>query len=229
MCVVERAASRDVACVERHGVVAGGEHGGAHASSDIRPYDPGAVTRRRLGSEQAPPPLCQPCIRSSGERAPVWLNLEYLSGEDWVADFHLRSSPHPRYPLIKTFFFPGLGAGTGGVLKERTLDAARAAFENSSDTRAAWWHRATGTPPPDADATVVSLFAYENPAVDSLLEQFEFGHGNGASADHSRIIRLSYHRPDYVRLAKRAYETWAQVEAESGERIVTVTGGLIGS
>ena len=58
------------------------------------------------------------------------------------------------------------------------------------------------------------------------LEQFELGHANGASADHSRIIRLSYHRPDYVRLAKRAYETWAEVEAEAGERIVTVTGGL---
>ena len=58
------------------------------------------------------------------------------------------------------------------------------------------------------------------------LEQFELGHANGASADHSRIIRLSYHRPDYVRLAKRAYETWAEVEAEAGERIVTITGGL---
>jgi sarcosine oxidase len=58
------------------------------------------------------------------------------------------------------------------------------------------------------------------------LEQFEFGHANGASADHSRIIRLSYHRPDYVRLAKRAFDTWAEVEAEVGERIVTVTGGL---
>jgi sarcosine oxidase len=58
------------------------------------------------------------------------------------------------------------------------------------------------------------------------LEQFEFGHVNGASADHSRIIRLSYHRPDYVRLAKRAYETWAVIEAEAGERVVTVTGGL---
>ena len=58
------------------------------------------------------------------------------------------------------------------------------------------------------------------------LERFELGHGNGASADHSRIIRLSYHRPDYVRLARRAYATWAEVEAEAGERIVTVTGGL---
>jgi sarcosine oxidase len=58
------------------------------------------------------------------------------------------------------------------------------------------------------------------------LEQFELGHANGASEDHSRIIRLSYHRPDYVRLAKRAYETWAAVEAEAHDRIVTVTGGL---
>jgi sarcosine oxidase len=58
------------------------------------------------------------------------------------------------------------------------------------------------------------------------LEQFELGHANGASADHSRIIRLSYHRPEYVRLAKRAYETWAAVEAEARDRIVTITGGL---
>jgi len=58
------------------------------------------------------------------------------------------------------------------------------------------------------------------------LEQFEFDHANGASRDHSRIIRLSYHRPDYVRLAKRAYATWAEVEAASGTRIVTRTGGL---
>ena len=58
------------------------------------------------------------------------------------------------------------------------------------------------------------------------LERFELGHANGASADHSRIIRLSYHRPDYVRLAKRAYESWSIVEAEADERIVTITGGL---
>ena len=58
------------------------------------------------------------------------------------------------------------------------------------------------------------------------LERFELGHDNGASSDHSRIIRLSYHRRDYVRLAKRAYEAWGDVESEAGERIVTVTGGL---
>ena len=58
------------------------------------------------------------------------------------------------------------------------------------------------------------------------LERFELGHDRGASQDHSRIIRLSYHRPDYVRLARRAYATWAEVEAEAGVQIVTRTGGL---
>jgi uncharacterized repeat protein (TIGR03837 family) len=106
------------------------------------------------------------------ERPPVWLNLEYLSAEDWVADFHLRSSPHPRYPLTKTFFFPGLSPATGGVLKERGLDAARQAFEASPQARDSWWRSATGTPAPADGATVISLFAYENPAVGALLEQW---------------------------------------------------------
>jgi sarcosine oxidase len=78
-----------------------------------------------------------------------------------------------------------------------------------------------------AFGSAAAYWASARPGVRVLgLERFEFGHANGASADHSRIIRLSYHRPDYVRLAKRAYETWSIVEAEAAERIVTVTGGL---
>ncbi|WP_250451940.1 elongation factor P maturation arginine rhamnosyltransferase EarP [Caballeronia sp. ATUFL_M2_KS44] len=107
------------------------------------------------------------------ERKPVWINLEYLSGEDWVADFHTRPSPHPRYPLEKSFFFPGLGAGTGGVPKERGLDAAREQFDAAS-----WWRERVGIERPDAASTVVSLFAYENPAVDALLAQWRDGASN---------------------------------------------------
>lgn len=58
------------------------------------------------------------------------------------------------------------------------------------------------------------------------LEQFELGHANGGSQDHSRIIRLSYHDPVYVRLAKRAYEAWETLAADSGEQPVLETGGL---
>jgi sarcosine oxidase len=58
------------------------------------------------------------------------------------------------------------------------------------------------------------------------VEQFELGHVRGGSEDHSRIIRLSYHTPEYVELAKRAYDAWEQVEVDSGEPVVLRTGGL---
>jgi len=58
------------------------------------------------------------------------------------------------------------------------------------------------------------------------LEQFELGHLRGESQDHSRIIRLSYHTPGYVELAKHAYASWAELEREAGERLVLRTGGL---
>jgi sarcosine oxidase len=58
------------------------------------------------------------------------------------------------------------------------------------------------------------------------LEQFELGHVRGESQDHSRIIRLSYHTPGYVELAKHAYTAWREVERDSGEQLVLRTGGL---
>jgi sarcosine oxidase len=58
------------------------------------------------------------------------------------------------------------------------------------------------------------------------LEQFELAHDRGASQDHSRIIRLSYHTPGYVRLARQAYKAWAELEEEAGEVLILRTGGL---
>jgi len=72
-----------------------------------------------------------------------------------------------------------------------------------------------------------ACWAASRPGVRVLgLEQFALDHPHGASDDVSRIIRLSYHRPDYVRLARRAYATWAEIEDLTGVRIVTRTGGL---
>ncbi len=58
------------------------------------------------------------------------------------------------------------------------------------------------------------------------VEQFELGHERGESQDHSRIIRLSYHTPEYVELAKRAYRAWADLAADAREEVVLRTGGL---
>jgi sarcosine oxidase len=58
------------------------------------------------------------------------------------------------------------------------------------------------------------------------LEQFPLGHVHGASHDTSRILRHSYHTPGYVALTFDAYDDWAALEADSGEQLVTVVGGL---
>ncbi|MFK7802131.1 MAG: FAD-dependent oxidoreductase, partial [Anaerolineae bacterium] len=58
------------------------------------------------------------------------------------------------------------------------------------------------------------------------IEQFEIGHVNGGSQDHSRIIRLSYHTPGYVELAKSAYAAWHELEADADEKLVIKTGGI---
>jgi sarcosine oxidase len=58
------------------------------------------------------------------------------------------------------------------------------------------------------------------------LERFELGHERGASQDHSRIIRLSYHAPEYVRFARDAYAAWSVAAEEAGETLVITTGGL---
>ena len=58
------------------------------------------------------------------------------------------------------------------------------------------------------------------------LEQFHLGHDKGGSEDHSRIIRLSYHAPEYTALTPHTFETWIEVEEESGARLVIKSGGL---
>jgi len=58
------------------------------------------------------------------------------------------------------------------------------------------------------------------------LDQFEIGHVRGASQDHSRIIRLAYHTPAYVSLARQAYQSWDQLEKDAGEKFIITTGGL---
>lgn len=103
--------------------------------------------------------------------APVWINLEYLSAEDWVAGCHGLPSPHPRLPLTKWFFFPGYTAATGGLLREAGLLDAIHAFQAGPEAQAGFWH-ALGVPPGDNDDLRISLFGYENRAIASLLMQW---------------------------------------------------------
>ena len=60
------------------------------------------------------------------------------------------------------------------------------------------------------------------------LEQYSPAHEWGSSHGRSRIIRQAYFEdPAYVPLLLRSYELWEQLERDSGEDILTITGGLM--
>jgi uncharacterized repeat protein (TIGR03837 family) len=111
---------------------------------------------------------------ASLEHKPLWLNLEYLSAEDWVAGCHGLPSPHPRLPLVKYFFFPGFTGETGGLLLERDLLARRDAFQADSTDQERYW-QSLAVPPRISGETRVSLFSYENPVVADLLAVWAAG------------------------------------------------------
>lgn len=54
------------------------------------------------------------------------------------------------------------------------------------------------------------------------LEQFAVGHDRGSSHGSTRVIRTAYYEhPDYVPLARRAFERWHELEQRSGTHLVT--------
>jgi len=105
---------------------------------------------------------------------PVWINLEYLSAEDWVHGCHGLPSPHPSLPLTKYFFFPGFTKQTGGLLLERDLLARRDAFQNDAAQQQAFW-LSIGMKMPSAETLKVSLFGYENTALHGLFDAWSGG------------------------------------------------------
>lgn len=59
-----------------------------------------------------------------------------------------------------------------------------------------------------------------------MVEQFELGHVRGSSHGGSRIFRHSHDTTTYGSLIPHAYQLWQRLEAESGEELLKMTGGL---
>lgn len=107
---------------------------------------------------------------------PVWLNLEYLSAEDWVEDCHGLPSTHPQTGLVQHFWFPGFSARTGGLLREAGLLEQRDRFQADVSAQTAFWFR-IGVPEALQAERRLSLFAYENPAITGWLQALADGVG----------------------------------------------------
>src|SRR5438874_13524967 len=73
-------------------------------------------------------------------------------------------------------------------------------------------------------ATAHALSRTEHDAV--VLEQFELGHTRGSSHGEARIFRLVYDDAHWVAQAQRALPLWRELEAETGEAVLTTTGSL---
>jgi len=106
-------------------------------------------------------------MAKSGRRH-AWVNLEYLSAEEWVDSHHGLPSPHPRLPLIKHFFFPGFSKNTGGLLVEKNRLEQRAIFQADIKLRTAFWQK-LGIPAPEKNEIRASLFCYGNNSALSLF------------------------------------------------------------
>ena len=130
---------------------------------------------------------------------PLWLNLEYLSAEPYVARSHgltslLSSGPSAGWP--KVFFYPGFTPDTGGLLREPDLLHRQAVFD-----RAAWlkqhgidWQ----------GETLVSLFCYEPPALVQLLNDLA---QNGIHGHCVRLLVAAGRATEAVKASKISQNT----------------------
>ena len=135
-----------------------------HWSADWQPVTPAAVVIEAFACTL--PPAYVAALASTAPPV-LWLNLEYLSAEDWVAGCHGLPSPQGN-GVQKFFFFPGFVEGTGGVLRETNLLARRDSFQQDPTAQQAFLHGLGVHPAPGA--RLISLFAYENTGLDEWLQ-----------------------------------------------------------
>jgi uncharacterized repeat protein (TIGR03837 family) len=137
--------------------------------------------------------------------SPVWVNLEYLSAEGYVARSHGLASPvmsGPARGMTKWFFFPGFTTDTGGLLREpnlldaptTTLSGNTARNVTASQTRqskfdrAAWLAALPLDKPIATNERLISLFCYEPAALPELLKQL-------SQADEPTRLLVTQGRP----------------------------------
>jgi uncharacterized repeat protein (TIGR03837 family) len=94
-------------------------------------------------------------------KKPLIINLEYLSAEPWILDFHRKASPQA-HGIPKYFFFPGFQANAGGILIDPIPKAL--AEQSSPKTLEAIWKRLR------PDAKRISVFCYPGAPLLKWLE-----------------------------------------------------------
>ena len=133
---------------------------------------------------QLPPDYME--AMAARERTPLWMNLDYLSAEDWVVGCH--RLPSVKFKGVqKYFFFPGFRPGTGGLLREAGLLEQRQAFQQDAAAQRQFLQDLGVFPAPGA--RLISLFAYENAGLASWLDALSTdGHTTHLLVPEGRIL-----------------------------------------
>src|SRR5215470_7373659 len=89
---------------------------------------------------------------------------------------------------------------------------------------------------PSFDVAIIGLGVMGSAALAALarrgrrvvgIDRFAPGHDRGSSHGATRVIRLGYfEHPSYVPLVRAAYPLWRELEARSGQALLTITGIL---
>ena len=136
-------------------------------------YVPGAVVIEAFACD-LPPSVINALLALHAAKQPVpfWLNLEYLSAEDWVDGCHGLPSLQAS-GLKKYFYFPGFTPKTGGLICERDILAERQAWQASSIHKMALFSQ-LGLSGIEADDKIISVFSYESKALSSLVDYWQY-------------------------------------------------------
>ncbi len=185
----------------------------AHSGIDVRPWTqakPDTLAQLSVGDVWIEAFGCQipEAFVANGvatrATAPLWINLEYLSAEDWVSRMHGLPSPvmsGPARGWTKCFVFPGFTPSTGGVLREADLLERQAHFDRPAA-------RQRLAPELSAEAWLISLFCYEPIPLPDLLtsligtpHQLMVTPGRPLAAVQAALSHLSKQQPVWHTLA----------------------------
>ncbi|OWF66314.1 hypothetical protein B6A14_03715 [Polynucleobacter hirudinilacicola] len=117
---------------------------------------------------------------------PIIINLEYLSAEPWVAEFHAKASPQS-HGIPKYFFFPGFQEDTGGLLLDPIpLEGGQVAHLVPQSLKSIWLKLRSG-------AKRISVFCYPGAPLRKWLEDL-------ASIDESVDVLLTHGHAELLNL-----------------------------
>ena len=130
-------------------------------------------------------------LASMSQKKSTWINLEYLSAEPWVDDFHAKPSPqsflNSANGLTRHFYFPGFTEKTGGLIRETGATKQYNRIQNRLHTslprkrepilamNSTWIPAFAGMTEGKAlkSKLQISLFCYPNAPISDLLDALQ--------------------------------------------------------